>query len=301
MVREFADIYSALRREHRNTNGITTISSYIRYKYVQYWDHLLREQYAEHDEEAFVQEDTLNIHIHNLQEFIDFYRKESYMAIKYAVFARHFVFLDWLLVNYLRETITFCDRISNRTLLHFAVLNGDLLKVQCLLKHGIDVNKSDCKGRTAMYMSLNEPRHMHPYTIIEELLINGADINQKTHSGFSVLHRACLMQDAAMIEFLIKKRAIVYTLDKKLLLPIEYYKGDQQELKNVLNQNIRFCGKKEHTKMWAHIMSKSFVKSLLVSIQPLCSVCKRKMSLCSALRKDDYRYWLHVHHRFDNK
>ena len=100
---------------------------------------------------------------------------------------------------------------------------------------------------------------------------------------------------------LIKRQVKVYTLDKKNLVPIEYFKGSdekKEELRKIFDQNVRFCGKKEHVKMWAHIMSKTFADKLLASIQPLCPVCRRRLSMCSVLRKENYRFWLHVHHRF---
>ncbi len=87
----------------------------------------------------------------------------------------------------------------------WAVRRGDLRMVRCLLRAGARTDlTSETWGRipvlhNAAYKGLKE--------VAEALLAHGADLNQRSSRGFSVLHAALKGGDGATIRFLVEKGA----------------------------------------------------------------------------------------------
>ena len=81
---------------------------------------------------------------------------------------------------------------NNRTMLHLAVLNTDILRVKYLVAHGAHVNCSDYKGQTPLHMSIlpaSVSMILRHKDITRYLLSNGADVNMQDERGYTVLHR----------------------------------------------------------------------------------------------------------------
>ena len=72
-----------------------------------------------------------------------------------------------------------------------------------------------------------------------------------------------------IIEFLLKKKAKVFILDKKNQMPIELAGKLFNEVKAVFDAHEKYRGRKEHNKMWARIMSRQFVKQGILISFPL--------------------------------
>ena len=102
-------------------------------------------------------------------------------------------------------------------------------------------------------------------------------------------------------------------------MPIELAGKLYSEVKAVFDANDEYRGKREHSRMWARIMSRQFVKqgniiaskytttSLIITIiividisEPSCITCRRKQKDCDLLKRKEYRYWLFVHGRRGN-
>lgn len=72
-------------------------------------------------------------------------------------------------------------QFNERTQLHTACLNHKYELVKELIKNGLDINKQDVDGQTALYLAKNSE-------IIEILLAAGADPNlQEKYAGYTAL------------------------------------------------------------------------------------------------------------------
>ena len=92
---------------------------------------------------------------------------------------------------------------------------------------------------------------------------NGAKVDMADNRGFTPLHKACLIGELEIIELLLKSGARVDKRDKKNKFAIEYAPEDKKrEVKKIYGQNYRVRGRREHAKMWAYQMSRSFTVEL---------------------------------------
>ena len=81
------------------------------------------------------------------------------------------------------------SRLRGNTLLHEVCKSGDISMVKVLLNHGADVNGLGMDNRTPLHSTVL--CHLdNTYQIIEELLLNGADINLKDNNNETVIHYA---------------------------------------------------------------------------------------------------------------
>jgi hypothetical protein len=201
-------------------------------------------------------------------------------------------------------------RQNQRTLLHLAVLGGDAERVKWLLDHGASPCVVDHRGDTPLHFSMDHDVfiHYHDVSIAADLLKsrmrdkNKAGkfttklVNQTNKRGITVLHRAVLLGALDYIKLFLKSKAKVYVFDNNHKLPIQYVKEEwEHEVKQLFNDNVRFCGKRMHQEMWAYTMSRDFVKSIFTIVAPICKVCQRKQYDCASLKKKDFRYWLYAH------
>ena len=95
------------------------------------------------------------------------------------------------------------------------------------------------------------------------LIDNGAKIDMADNRGFTPLHKACLIGELELIEILLIRGARVDKRDKKNKFAIEYVPDSKKkEAKKIFGLNYRVRGKREHAKMWAYQMSRSFTRDL---------------------------------------
>lgn len=200
---------------------------------------------------------------------------------------------------------------EQKTLLHYAVLRGDPERVTYLLDHGANPLKADIRGDTPLHMSFDHEvwLHFHDVSIANDLLTSrlvnkskGAMrseklVNKVNKRGTTVLHRSILLGALEFVKLFLKKKARVFVFDSCGKMPIQYAeeKEWEQEVKDLFNDNIRFCGQRMHREMWSFMISRKFVVSIFDIVAPKCSVCKRKQYECSALKKANFRYWLYSH------
>lgn len=98
-------------------------------------------------------------------------------------------------------------RNENEYLLHRAVINKDLMRVQSLIKEGWDVNKVDYNHWTPLHYAAQDGL----YSIAEVLISSGAEINVKDDYGKSPLLVAAfnypIGDSEKVIKLLLKKGA----------------------------------------------------------------------------------------------
>jgi len=205
----------------------------------------------------------------------------------------HFRFLDMALDRGLNINMRLDGHLN--TLLHMAIKQGDVERLEYLLARGANVNLSDHKGESCLHMCLGRPVEYHPLCIASALIAKGADINAQNDRGVTVLHRACLFGALEYVELFLQNRAKVFVFDHSGKLAIQYAGHFEREIRLLFNQNVRYCGKKEHQRLWAHIMSRQFMTSIFSVVAPSCVVCRRKQHECDALKKRNFRYWLYSH------
>ncbi|XP_019716497.1 serine/threonine-protein phosphatase 6 regulatory ankyrin repeat subunit C-like isoform X2 [Hippocampus comes] len=89
------------------------------------------------------------------------------------------------------------------TLLHNAVLNGDIQLLKDILKLRPNVNMTDCTGRTA----LHEAALRNKYEACRCLINAGALVNIATHKKVTALHEAITFGNKRIVELLLKHGA----------------------------------------------------------------------------------------------
>ena len=113
--------------------------------------------------------------------------------------------------------------VDNWTPLHSAVCNGHFAIVECLLKHGADVNAKEKENYTPLHIACLE-RHGH-IDIVECLLKYGADIHSKNISSSTPLHTAVYMGHIAIVECLLQHGANINAItgiDQYNWTPLHY-------------------------------------------------------------------------------
>ena len=88
---------------------------------------------------------------------------------------------------------------AGRTLLGWASLSRQVGAMECLLKHGADVNIRDCSGFTPLnYIATFGPEE-HKKEEIELLLAAGANVDQCDNRGFTPLMHAAIKGHCAAL------------------------------------------------------------------------------------------------------
>lgn len=221
-------------------------------------------------------------------------------ALLVAYYHHHWHYLDMILSGPRGKSLinTIIVEKTQRTLLHICVMQGDPERLEYLLAHGANVKAKDVRGDTVLHMCFDHPIYntFHPTKIAQRLIDAGAKVDEPNIRGVTPLHRAILLNAQNYVEVFLRNKANVFLFDKNDKLPFHYAKQEEKyEIKALFNQNVRYCGRTTHRKMWAFIMSRDFVKSIFDVTAPKCVTCRRKQYDCSALKKRDYRYWLWSH------
>ena len=100
---------------------------------------------------------------------------------------------------------------------------------------------------------------------------------------------------------------IPYTEDNAKKMPIEHalvensfhnnHRASSSEIRLIFNQNKKSIKIKKLRKMWARIISRQFCSEIMNVSEPKCPKCKRKISVCQGIKKDNYRHWLLLHNK----
>jgi len=184
---------------------------------------------------------------------------------------------------------------TGKSLLFVAVENGDVERVEYLLSKGADANARDHRKDSMLHLCMNHPIIFHPKKIATLLLNSGANVNAQNKRGVTPLHRAVLLGFLDYVELFLKRRAKVFVFDNNKMMPLNYAGKNEAKVVKLMNQNVRFCGKAQHEMMWAYMMSRKFVPSIMNIVVSACPVCKRRSYECADDKKKSYRYWVYVH------
>lgn len=117
---------------------------------------------------------------------------------------------------------------SERTSLHLAVSNGNKESTITLLGRGATVNKRDQYGYSPFLLAIKQ----HYFTICNDLLLFGADINFKRSDGTTVLHEIMLNNDLESLEY------FVSLTNLKILVNQKDSQGEPPLFKGILRNKI---------------------------------------------------------------
>jgi ankyrin repeat protein len=109
------------------------------------------------------------------------------------------------------------DGITPLMLLQFENLNFLVAAQQILLSRGVDVNRKDSRGRTALILATDN----HCYKdAVKELIRAGAELNAADQKGKTALHYALAYGSQDVARFLIKKGADYNRADNGGVTPV---------------------------------------------------------------------------------
>ena len=249
----------SLRESARKFNGerVETIPNGIKYKYHRYWNDLLLPHIT-------TSANSMSTSIKSMDEFHALCSSNVNDAMRYALKASHSRFLLYAM-PYVININEALDNHKN-TALHIAAFEGDHEKVSILLTHyDINVDALNDRQMTPLFFSIRLPViGFHPQSIQQLLIEHQANVSIENNRGFTSLHQACLHNNIPLIRLLLEHRAKVYILDHKDKVPIEYVSEQYyDEVCALFMKYIKKRGKLEHKRMWAHIMSRQIVKSVM--------------------------------------
>lgn len=101
----------------------------------------------------------------------------------------------------LKQVTDVNELFYGRTLLHHAVLKGNLKLAQTLLEHRADVSVKDRDGQTPLFVACSI-RSKESYDFCKLLVDNGADCNSQHFGGTTPFHRALERQFLNIVELL---------------------------------------------------------------------------------------------------
>lgn len=223
---------------------------------------------------------------------------EYKLVLLLALNSRHNKFVDILLDNDGTRINRWMD-VRCRTMLHYAAESTHLHRIEYLLTKGADVNATDVNNQTALHMALNPESFESLYrqrAIYRCLVDHGVNLDVQDHRGETVLHKAVEKGDFHLMEMLLSRKARISLLDSKGRVAME--RASKRSAKRVLALMISHSTRDEVRRLWAHLLSRQFVKSVFAFHQPTCSTCKRKMASCAALKVGNLRQWYYVHGNF---
>ena len=147
---------------------------------------------------------------------------------------------------------------DNRTPLHYAlilpddydadsldgIVAGMLPIVQCLLKHGADVDAQDHCGKTPLNLVLSGLAGENNMEIIQELLKYNANVDAKDSNGDTPLHIASVEEYSDVVNLLLKHNADVNSIGDCLHTPLML--ASRFGNSDVVKELLRFGAKTEH-------------------------------------------------------
>jgi ankyrin repeat protein len=123
------------------------------------------------------------------------------------------------------------------TPLHWAAAGGHKDVAELLLANGADVDAKDDNGVTPLYTAATKG-----YKGVAELLLaNGADVNAKTHRGYTPLHTAASHNQKEMAALLLAKGANVNAISEQGVTPLRIAnRKGYKEIEELLRQHGGF-------------------------------------------------------------
>lgn len=202
-------------------------------------------------------------------EFRDLIKSEKEVEVlKVALAQRHLDFLSIAVGSGGIDPNIILDSYG-LTMLHVACRDGDQSKVSLLIQAGANVNAQNSLGQTPLFLSFDRPKQFHPRSILLQLCAAGASVNVTDNRGFTCLHQSIFKGYLDAVEIFLKHRAHVFVFDNKGRLPLQYARPEQYaDIKNLYDANVRFCGKKQHMRMWAYLMSREVVEAVFLVMTP---------------------------------
>ncbi|KAF2232592.1 ankyrin, partial [Viridothelium virens] len=97
---------------------------------------------------------------------------------------------------------------EEETVLHFAVLNGDISNVDLLLQYGAEIEAQDCRGETALHYACM----LYQEEMVKSLLRHGANPDVRNIGHWTPLHYAC-SSHVNIVRALLKSNADVNIRD----------------------------------------------------------------------------------------
>jgi len=127
--------------------------------------------------------------------------------------------------------LTACWAFGQSAEIHKAAYNGDIVKVQELLKKGVDPDERDSFGGTALHAAMFQ-KNME---IVKLLLENQFDVNAVgPQNGYTPLHDAVWADNLEAVKILLDKGARTNIKGKDGLTP--YAKAKQEGRREIVKQ-----------------------------------------------------------------
>jgi len=131
--------------------------------------------------------------------------KERRSALSYAILNKHEAITRQLLNNKARADNSL---INGKNDLMLSVSTMSLLTVKQLVAAGADISKQDASGHDALWYAVGSANDSTRAEIVDYLIRNHANLNNKDSNGRTLLHQAALLKNNETVVFMLAEKGL---------------------------------------------------------------------------------------------
>lgn len=195
-------------KERQGDEGLeTTIVSHVKSRFHNYWIDDCFKNCPVEPWKGYIEPNEERVSLQKYRDMILAYKSGAIPAdniLSIACRKRTLIYTDILISNDLNLNAPL--NRDGKTMLHVACYEGDVTKMQYLLKKGASVRTTDFNGNTPLHLAVHTVSSYHPLVILETLIKYKVNVNIQNDKGQTALHLAAILTETFIINLLLQKK-----------------------------------------------------------------------------------------------